>query len=69
MKTFQFSVPLDAKVGQIGASLVFLKCLVFLERSDLFLAVFIPFIISALKRNLCLSGKISAEDVQFPIST
>lgn len=37
------------------------EILFFLERSDSFLAVFIPFIISTLKWNLCLNGKISEE--------
>lgn len=41
---------------------MYLKCLLFLERSDSFLAVFLPFIIRALK--LHLNRKISAEGSQ-----
>lgn len=52
------------EVSQIDDWLVFLKCPLFLERSDSFLAVFLPFIISALKWNLCLNGKTSAEEIQ-----
>jgi len=55
----------NVEVGQIGDWLVFLKCFLFLERSNLFPAVSIPLIISALRWNLCLNGKISAEKVQF----
>lgn len=55
---------LDVEVSQIDDWLVFLQCFLFLERSDSFLAVFIPFIISALKWNLCLNGKASAEEIQ-----
>lgn len=62
MKTFILS--LEVEVSQIDDWLVFLKCFLFLERSDSFLAVFIPFIISALRWNLCLNGKASAKEIQ-----
>lgn len=52
---------LEVEVSQIDDWLVFLKCVLFLEISISFLAVFIPFIISALKWNLCLNGKTSEE--------
>lgn len=55
---------LVVEVSQIDDWLVFLKCFLFLERSDSFLAVFIFFIINALRWNLCLNGKASAEEIQ-----
>lgn len=63
-KSFDSLSSVDVEVSQIGDWLVFFKCLLFLERSDSFPAVSRPFIISALRWNLCPNGKISAEEVQ-----